>query len=183
MPDFGKPAERNPHPVHSGAVSDIAQGAGAWVRIGIIHSPFRASSGTPIQPVYDETAEGVVEIFPEYAEGLMDVEGFERIWLIYRFDRAHPGRLRVVPFRDTVERGVFATRAPARPNSIGLSCVRLIAVEGRRLRVTGVDILDGTPLLDLKPYVPAFDAHPDSRAGWLDATRAARTHADDRFGA
>ncbi len=149
--------------------------------IGLIHTPFREAAGTPIQPVFAGDAEGEVAVFEDVLEGLLDLEGFERIWLIYAFHRAGPARLRLVPFLDTVERGVFATRAPSRPNSIGLSCVRLISITGRRLRVAGVDVLDGTPLLDIKPYVPAFDAHPTSRAGWLDAARAKRTRADARF--
>ncbi len=88
----------------------------------------------------------------------------------------------MIPFRDTTERGVFATRAPCRPNAIGLSCVRLLSVAGNVLTIGGVDILDGTPLLDIKPYVPKFDAFPNSRAGWCDQSPpSARTHADDRF--
>ena len=90
--------------------------------------------------------------------------------------------MRVVPYRDTRERGLFATRAPSRPNPIGLSCVKLLRVENRLVFVEGLDVLDGTPLLDIKPYVPMFDSFPMSRSGWLDANWAARTHADDRFG-
>ncbi len=149
--------------------------------IGIIRSPFKEPAGTPIQPAYAGGAEGSVALFPAYAEGARDLAGFERIWLLFHFHCAGPARLRVVPFRDTVERGVFATRAPCRPNGIGLSCVRLLGIEGAVLRVAGLDILDGTPLLDIKPYVPAFEAHPESRAGWLDAAGAARTRADRRF--
>ena len=149
--------------------------------IGVIHSPFRAAPGTPIQPAYAGEAEGAVEVFPEFEAGLRDLAGFERIWLLYGFDRAGPARLRVVPFRDLVERGIFATRAPCRPTPIGLSCVRLVAIAGRRLTVAGVDVLDGTPLLDIKPYVPEFDAYPRSRAGWLDASPERQTRADARF--
>ncbi len=149
--------------------------------IGVIHSPFRAAPGTPIQPASAGEAEGTVEVFPEFEEGLRDLAGFERLWLLYDFDRAGPAQLRVVPFRDTVERGIFATRAPCRPTPIGLSCVRLVAIDGRRLTVAGVDVLDGTPLLDIKPYVPEFDAYPHSRAGWLEASPEQRTHADARF--
>ena len=150
--------------------------------IGVIHSPFRDAQGTPIQPPFAEDAEGTVEVFPDFTEGLKDLAGFDRIWLLYWFDRAGPARLLVVPFRDTTERGVFATRAPCRPNAIGLSCVRLLSVAGNVLAIGGVDILDGTPLLDIKPYVPKFDAFPNSRAGWCDTMPpSGRTRADDRF--
>ena len=149
--------------------------------IGIIHTPFREVEGTPIQPVFAEDAAGTVTVFPEFAEGLKDLAGFERVWLIFEFDRGAKMRLSVVPFRDTQEHGVFATRSPCRPNPIGLSCVRLIGIEGTTLTVAGVDMLDGTPLLDVKPYVPAFDAFLESRAGWFDAQRTQRTRADSRF--
>jgi tRNA (adenine37-N6)-methyltransferase len=149
--------------------------------IGIIHSPFREAEGTPIQPVYAEGFDGEAELFPEYQEGLDDLAGFERIWLLYGFDRAPTPRLRVVPFRDAVARGVFSTRAPCRPNPIGLSCVRLIQVSGRRIVFSGADILDGTPLLDIKPYVPEFDAFPGARAGWLDGPGNRLKRADGRF--
>jgi tRNA-Thr(GGU) m(6)t(6)A37 methyltransferase TsaA len=149
--------------------------------IGVIRSPFTTPPGTPIQGVYADGAEGEVILDEEFEAGLADLDGFERIWLLCHFDRANPARLRVVPYRDTVERGVFATRAPARPCPIGLSVVRLLSREGRVLRVADLDVLDGTPLLDIKPYVPEFDSFPGSRAGWLDRPgRAART-ADDRF--
>ncbi len=149
--------------------------------IGVIHSPFRDAPGTPIQPSFAADATGTVEVFPDWADGLRDLAEFERVWLLYWFDRSGPARLRVVPFRDTVERGVFATRAPCRPNPIGLSCVRLVSLVANVLTVAGVDILDGTPLLDIKPYVPAFDAHPQCRAGWLDDAPENRTRADARF--
>jgi len=157
--------------------------------IGVIHSPHPTAVGAPIQPVCAAGARGQVHVFAPFAAGVQDLEGFARIWLLFLFDRSRGHDLRVVPFRDTVPRGLFATRAPRRPNSIGLSCVRLIAVgadaAGPVLEVADIDVLDGTPLLDIKPYVPEFDAFPGSRAGWLDdAARTAdspRTHADDRF--
>jgi len=149
--------------------------------IGSIRSPFKGPAGTPIQPVFAGEAEGIVEVFPEYAEGLRDLDGFERIWLLYWLDRAPPARLRVVPFRDDVEHGLFATRVPCRPNPIGLSCVRLLRIERNLLTAAGVDILDGTPVLDIKPYVPQFDAFPQSRAGWLAKRGNNRTLADHRF--
>jgi tRNA-Thr(GGU) m(6)t(6)A37 methyltransferase TsaA len=149
--------------------------------IGIIHTPFTQAEGTPIQPIYAKGAEGVIEIFPEYAQGLEDVDGFERIWLIYFFDRASAAKLKVVPFRDKSERGLFATRAPCRPNPIGLSAVRLLGIDGLHIRVADIDILDGTPLLDIKPYIPQVDSFPDSRAGWFDRSPNIQGCADDRF--
>jgi len=149
--------------------------------IGTIRTPFRQPQGTPIQPAYAEDARGTVQIDPAFAAGLQDLQGFERIWLIYHLDRAAPARLTLIPYRDTREHGVFATRAPCRPNPIGLSCVQLLAVRGARLEVAGVDMLDGTPLLDIKPYVPEFECFPKAKAGWLDAQRVRRTRADRRF--
>lgn len=152
--------------------------------IGIIRSPFAQAQGTPIQPCFAEGAQGVVEVFEEYHEALRDLDGFDRIWLLYWFDRARPASLVVRPYMDDAEHGAFATRAPVRPNPIGISSVRLLAVEGDRLRVGDLDILDGTPLLDIKPYVPLFDHYPAVRTGWLDgdATRNGRgVCADGRF--
>ena len=149
--------------------------------IGVIRSPFQEPAGTPIQPSFAEGTEGIVEVFPEYADGLQDLDGFERIWLLYWFDRAPSPRLRVVPFRDEVQRGLFATRMPCRPNPIGLSCVQLLGIKHNVLTIGGVDILDGTPLLDIKPYVTEYDTFPQSRAGWLENCGNGRTVADDRF--
>ena len=149
-------------------------------QIGTIHSRFKKPEGALLQPVFAEDEMGTVEILPEFAAGLRDLDGFERIWLVYWFHVAPPARLRVVPFRDTVERGVFASRSPCRPNPIGMSCVRLLRIEGNILFIGGVDALDGTPLLDIKAYVPEYDAFTCSRAGWLDRRALNRTHADDR---
>jgi tRNA-Thr(GGU) m(6)t(6)A37 methyltransferase TsaA len=149
--------------------------------IGLIHTPFKEQTGTPIQPRFAKDAEGLVEVFPHYEDALTDVDGFERIWLLFLLDRSKPWKPRVIPYLDTVERGLFATRAPARPCPIGLSVVQLLSVNGNEIRVRGVDILDETPLLDIKPYVPRFDAFSDSRAGWLDAKGIDPTAADSRF--
>jgi tRNA-Thr(GGU) m(6)t(6)A37 methyltransferase TsaA len=149
--------------------------------IGVIRSPFRQPAGTPIQPTYAVGVEGEVVVDEMFAEALDDLDGFERIWLIYSFDRAAPFKPRVVPYRDTREHGLFATRAPCRPNPIGLSAVVLLGREANVLRVRGLDVLDNTPLLDIKPYVPEFDSHAGSAAGWLDAGRQDRREADDRF--
>jgi tRNA (adenine37-N6)-methyltransferase len=149
--------------------------------IGLIHSPFQRTAGTPIQAVLAEKTEGIVEVFPAYAEGLRDLDGFDRIWPLYWLDRAPAPQLQVVPFRDQVQHGLFATRSPCRPNPIGLSCVRLVSIKDNLLTIGGVDVLDGTPLLDIKPYVPEFDAFAQSRAGWLQNGGNGRTLADDRF--
>lgn len=140
----------------------------AFQPIGLIHSPFTQRDGTPIQPCRS-SAVGQVELLPEYEAGLQNLDGFSHIILLYYFHQAVPGfELRVTPFLDNEPKGLFATRYPRRPNSIGLSVVRLVRREGRVLRVDGIDVLDGTPLLDIKPYVPAFDAPPDATLGWLD---------------
>jgi tRNA-Thr(GGU) m(6)t(6)A37 methyltransferase TsaA len=149
--------------------------------IGIILTPFKQANGTPIQSSVAKGTEGTVELFPEYELGLKDLEGFDRIWLIYQFDRASEPQLMVRPYLDSCEHGVFATRAPARPNKIGMSPVRLISIEGSRLYVADVDILDSTPLLDIKPYVPAFDEFPVARVGWYKDKPAAGALADNRF--
>lgn len=149
--------------------------------IGVIRSPFTEPRGAPIQPAFAGDTRGEVVLDEEFQEALADIEGFERIWLVCWLHRAGPFAPVVVPYRDTIAHGVLATRAPARPNPIGLSAVRLLGREGRILHVAGIDMLDGTPLLDLKPYVPAYDAHESSRAGWLDEGRADRRVADGRF--
>jgi tRNA (adenine37-N6)-methyltransferase len=148
--------------------------------IGLIHSPHHQAQGTPIQPRWAAGIEGTVELFPEFAPGLRDLAGFDRVWLIYWFDRARKAQLEVVPYLDTQTHGVFATRAPSRPNPIGFSCVRLLGVEGSLLRAADLDMLDGTPLLDIKPYVPDFDMFLVERIGWY--AQASETQvADDRF--
>jgi tRNA-Thr(GGU) m(6)t(6)A37 methyltransferase TsaA len=149
--------------------------------IGTIRTPFSAALGAPIQGRYAGGAEGVVELLPEFEEGLQDIEGFERIWLLYAFDRAVSTRMTVRPYLDDQTRGVFATRAPARPNPIGISSVRLLRVDGLRLFVADVDMLDHTPLLDIKPYVPAFDSFAASRMGWMEDRLGAAPAADNRF--
>ena len=149
--------------------------------IGIIHSPFRQARGTPIQSAFAEGAEGSAEVFEEYAEGLKDLDGFERIWLITYFHLAREPRMLVKPYMDDKLHGLFATRAPARPNPIGISCVRLFSVDGEILHVAEIDILDGTPLLDIKPYSPRFDCFSVSRIGWLAKVREELSKADERF--
>ena len=151
--------------------------------IGVIHSPYTTRENMPIQPPGAGEVEGTVEVFPRFAPGLKDLDGFSHIYLIYRFHLTRQTRLEVVPFLDTVLRGVFATRSPRRPARIGLSIVELMEVDENHLRVKGIDILDGTPLLDIKPYVPAFDDRPGARTGWLTPgrERIRRQRSDDRF--
>ena len=133
--------------------------------IGIIHSPLKQPHGAPIQPPAGRGIEATVEVFPEYIEGLEDLGGFSHIILIYHFHLSGQVRLKVKPYLDDALHGIFATRAPARPNPIGLSIVRLVGVEATSVFIQDVDIVDGTPLLDIKPYVPKFDVRETSKAG------------------
>lgn len=149
--------------------------------IGVIRSPFVEAAGTPIQPCYANGAQGTVEVDEAFAAALDDIEGFERVWLIYWLDRITDFKTHVVPYRDTQTHGLFATRSPCRPNPIGMSAVRLVRREGGVLHVADLDVLDQTPLLDIKPYVPDFDAHTGSKAGWFEAAGANRILADGRF--
>jgi len=135
--------------------------------IGIVHSPFKESAGTPIQPKASKGAEGMVEVFPEYTEGLSDLDGFSHIILICHFHLSRHAPLKVKPYMDNDFRGVFATRSPARPNPIGLSVVRLKRIENNKLYIKDLDIIDGTPLLDIKPYVKEFAADEEIKIGWL----------------
>ncbi len=151
--------------------------------IGIIHSPFKDTKGMPIQSEGAKGINGTIEIDPEYAAGLKDLEGFSHIILLYHFHLSKSCSLTVKPFLDKVMRGVFATRAPRRPNPIGVSVVKLLRVEGCTLYIEEVDVVDGTPLLDIKPYVPKFDVKQAKRIGWLSKTvnRVYKIKADDRF--
>jgi tRNA-Thr(GGU) m(6)t(6)A37 methyltransferase TsaA len=151
--------------------------------IGVIHTSFKETAGMPIQPPGAAGVGGTVELRPELAAGLKDLTGFSHILLLYHFHRARDAELEVVPFLDSEPHGVFATRAPNRPNPIGVSIVKLVGVEGHRLRVENVDILDGTPLLDIKPYVPAFDRPVAATAGWLEAVgrQVRKARSDERF--
>lgn len=151
--------------------------------IGIIHSPFKEAKGVPIQPSAAKGIEGKVEIFPEYTEGLEDIGNFSHIFLIYHLHLSRKYSLRVKPYMDDKERGVFATRAPSRPNPIGISVVELLEVDGNMLHIKNVDIVDGTPLLDIKPYVPEFDIHNVKKIGWLEKNvhKLPETKDDGRF--
>ncbi len=151
--------------------------------IGIIHSPFKEPRGTPIQPAGAQDIEGTVEIASEYAEGLKDIEGFSHIILIYHFHLAEGYLLKIKPYMDDKSRGVFATRAPSRPNPIGISIVRLVKLDENILYIRDVDIVDGTPLLDIKPYVPQFDTRKVDKIGWLEknVSKLSRARDDGRF--
>jgi tRNA-Thr(GGU) m(6)t(6)A37 methyltransferase TsaA len=135
--------------------------------IGVIHSGFTEEEGTPIQPALGKGESGWVEVFPEYEEALDGIEEFERVWLLFWCDKAGDFQMKVVPYMDNIPRGLFCTRSPARPNPIGLSCVRVTGRTGRRIEIAELDVLDGSPLLDIKPYVPGFDVFEVSRTGWV----------------
>ena len=151
--------------------------------IGTIHTPFTKREGMPIQPAGAAGVKGTIEVYEPYQAGLKDLDGFSHIILLYHFHRSEGYRLEVVPFMDTVPRGLFSTRAPKRPNPIGLSVVQLDAVDGGTLHVQNVDMMDGTPLLDIKPYVPEFDPREGIRAGWLEEARKTveQRQSDERF--
>lgn len=151
--------------------------------IGVIRSPFKEISGMPIQASGAEGIPGRVELDRKLVPGLKDLEGFSHIHLIYHFHLSEGYSLDVKPFLDDISHGVFATRAPKRPNPIGVSIVRLIRVEGHVLHIEDVDIVDGTPLLDIKPYVPEFDVRQAERIGWFSgkAELIRDIRADERF--
>jgi tRNA-Thr(GGU) m(6)t(6)A37 methyltransferase TsaA len=155
----------------------------AFEPIGIIRTPHTRLEGMPIQPAGARGVEGTVEVFEPFRAGLKDLDGFSHVILLYHFHRSEGCNLEVVPFLDDQPRGLFATRAPRRPNPIGLSIVQLTAVEDGVLRVRNVDMLDGTPLIDIKPFVPTFDAPEDVRTGWLEHVRknASDKRSDGRF--
>ena len=136
--------------------------------IGVIHSPFTEPKGTPIQPAGAKDIGGTVELFPELTEGLKDLEGFSRVILVYHFHLSRKALLKEKPFMDDREHGVFAMRGTSRPNPIGISIVRLEKIENNILNILDTDIVDGTPLLDIKPYVPEFDIYDVEKTGWLE---------------
>ncbi|MEF2144110.1 MAG: tRNA (N6-threonylcarbamoyladenosine(37)-N6)-methyltransferase TrmO [Desulfovibrionaceae bacterium] len=151
--------------------------------IGILRTPFTDPKNMPIQPTGAIGISGTLELLPEFADGLRDLDGFSHIILLYHFHKAQGHELLVTPFLDKTERGVFATRAPRRPNPIGLSIVRLTGREGDTLLLEDVDMLDSTPVLDIKPYVVDFDSRNDARCGWLEGRsgNAGAMRSDDRF--
>jgi len=151
--------------------------------IGIIHSPYYSIKDMPIQPKGASGIEGCVVVDEKYVDGLQDIDGFSHVYLLYSFHEATRVKLLLAPFMDEQKRGVFATRSPLRPNHIGISIVELKRVEGNKIFVDGIDVLDGTPLLDIKPYVEKFDAVEESTSGWLDACSedVTKKRSDNRF--
>jgi tRNA-Thr(GGU) m(6)t(6)A37 methyltransferase TsaA len=151
--------------------------------IGTIHTPFDTLEDMPIQPKGAEEVIGTVKLEEQYSAGLVDLNGFSHIYLLYRFHMAKRTALTVTPFMDTSPRGVFSTRSPLRPNHIGISIVRLIGVEKNIITVQGIDVLNGSPLLDIKPYIAAFDSVQQSRSGWMKGSEeeVARKRSDQRF--
>ena len=151
--------------------------------IGLIHSPIDSPKNAPIQPRGAADLQGTIEIYSEYAEGLTDLDGFSHIILLYHFHLTTRTELLVTPFMDTCKRGVFSTRSPLRPNHIGLSIVELLSVDKNILAVKGIDVVDSTPVLDVKPYIQNFDGVEQSRSGWMtaDADQVAGKRSDDRF--
>jgi tRNA-Thr(GGU) m(6)t(6)A37 methyltransferase TsaA len=151
--------------------------------IGTIETPFNDLKGMPIQPSGAAQVQGTIVLDKAYEQGLSDLEGFSHIILLYHFHQSTGYSLIVTPFLDDQKRGLFSTRAPRRPNPIGLSIVRLIKREGNRLTIEGIDVLNGTPLIDIKPYVPGFDAKDVTAIGWLEKSheKATSLKSDDRF--
>lgn len=136
--------------------------------IGIIHTPFNDINGMPIQPLAAKGVQGHIELFPEYLEGLTDLEGFSHITLLYYFHKINGYDLLVKPFMDTETHGIFSTKSPKRPNSIGCSTVKLLGIENNIVHIEMVDMLNGTPLIDIKPFFSKFDNRINTKSGWLD---------------
>jgi tRNA-Thr(GGU) m(6)t(6)A37 methyltransferase TsaA len=146
--------------------------------IGVIHSPHTAVSQTPIQPVFCHNIEGTAVLDDEYVAGLAGLEGFSHIYLFFYFHQSSKTQLRLKPYLLDEEQGIFATRAPHRPNKVGMSLVHLVKIEGNVLHIKDVDVLDGTPLLDIKPFVPRFDTRENVRIGWQE--KVSDDEANDR---
>jgi tRNA (adenine37-N6)-methyltransferase len=136
--------------------------------IGVVRSPYRMREDAPRQATVGEAIEAVIVLRPGLQNALQDLEGFDRLWVVAWFHHSRGWKQQIMPPRDQQKRGLFATRAPDRPNAVGLSAVQLVSIFGTRITVRGCDLLDGTPVLDLKPYIPAYDAFPTAAAGWVD---------------
>jgi tRNA-Thr(GGU) m(6)t(6)A37 methyltransferase TsaA len=151
--------------------------------IGVLHSPHKDIANMPIQPSGADGITGTITLEEQYVEGLKDLAGFSHIYVLYHFHQARAAQLTVTPFMDKESHGIFATRAPRRPNAIGLSVLRLTGIIDRQLQVENVDILDGTPILDIKPYIPDFDHVTTEQTGWLDQSEndVKKHRSDNRF--
>jgi len=136
--------------------------------IGVIRTPHTDIKNMPIQPIAAEGIKGHIELLPEYVEGLKDLEGFSHITLLYHFHKIEGYELQVIPFMDTEPHGIFSCKAPKRPNAIGMSTVKLTGIEGNILQLEQVDMLDGTPLIDIKPFFPKYDNRLEVKCGWLE---------------
>lgn len=151
--------------------------------IGIIYSPFKSIEGVPIQPAGANGIKGEVKVFKKYLNGLMNLDGFSHIILVYHFHLSDGYSLKVIPFLKDKEQGVFATRAPKRPNQIGISVVKIEKIQGNIIYITNVDIVNGTPLLDIKPYASFFENVKNEKNGWLSGNinNANKIKSDERF--
>ena len=151
--------------------------------IGIIHSPYKEIENMPIQSVGAKDVKGYIEIYSDYVPGLKDLNGFSHIYAIYKFHKNKDYSLLVKPFLDNTDRGLFSTRAPKRPNQIGLSIFKIESIDNEKIYVSGIDVLDQTPLLDIKPYVSKFDVINDSKNGWLENVmrKSEEQKSDKRF--
>jgi tRNA (adenine37-N6)-methyltransferase len=152
--------------------------------IGVIHTPFHDVENMPIQPIAAEGVKGYIELFPEYVKGLKDLDGFSHITLVFRFHKITGYELEVVPFMDDQPHGIFSCKAPKRPNAIGISTVILTGIEGNIIHIEQVDMLDGTPLIDIKPFYPRYDNRENVVMGWLEKNKnlpLEKLRADDRF--
>ena len=152
--------------------------------IGVIHTPFTEIGNMPIQPLAADGVRGTIEIDEAYLEGLKDLEGFSHITLVYHFHQVDGYKLQVVPFMDNEAHGIFSTKAPKRPNAIGISTVKLLGIDGNKLEIEQVDMLDGTPLIDIKPFYPRYDNREGVKIGWLEKNKdlpVEKLRSDERF--
>lgn len=149
--------------------------------VGVINTLFEQKSGVPIQSVFGKEHEGTITIFPEYCDGLKDLSEISHIYLLFHFNQHNDYSMVVKPYMDETPRGLFATRAPKRPSGIGLSIVEIIKIENNKIFFKGVDMLNNTPLLDIKPYVPEIDCHPTAKSGWYEKVKNKNRVSDDRF--
>lgn len=153
--------------------------------IGIIYTPFKKIRDMPIQPIAAEGIKGHIEVFPEFSKGLTDLDGFSHITILYHFHQVTGYNLMVEPFMDNEEHGIFATRSPKRPNAIGISTVKLLSVENNIIHIEMADMLNETPLIDIKPFFSKFDNRSNTQSGWLEKNKRMPVHqlrSDERFG-